>query len=61
VKQVESRVLIDLFFDPEDGGKMFLRNVFDFNGLHDIISQYIELFITTALRTSNPTCGLTYS
>jgi hypothetical protein len=25
-----------------------------FNGLHDIISQKIDLFITSAMRTSNP-------
>jgi hypothetical protein len=26
-----------------------------FNGLHGVISQEIELFITTAVRTSDPT------
>jgi hypothetical protein len=26
-----------------------------FNGLHGVISQTIEFFITTAVRTSNPT------
>jgi hypothetical protein len=26
------------------------------NGLHGVISQKIELFITNAVRTSNPTC-----
>jgi hypothetical protein len=26
-----------------------------FNGLHDVISQKVVLFITTAVRTSNPT------
>jgi hypothetical protein len=26
-----------------------------FNGIHGVISQEIELFITTAVRTSNPT------
>jgi hypothetical protein len=26
-----------------------------FNGLHDFISQKTELFITTGVRTSNPT------
>jgi hypothetical protein len=28
-----------------------------FDGLHGVISQKIELFITTAVRTSNPTQG----
>jgi hypothetical protein len=28
----------------------------DFNGLHSVVSQKIVLFITTAVRTSNPTC-----
>jgi hypothetical protein len=32
-------------FDPEDGGDMFLPNIC---GLHAVI------FITTAVRTSNP-------
>jgi hypothetical protein len=30
---------------------MFLRNV-TFNGLHSVISQKIQLFITTAVRNS---------
>jgi hypothetical protein len=45
--------LLGLFFDPEDGGDMFLPNVGCFNGLHGVISQKIVLFITTAVRTSN--------
>jgi hypothetical protein len=42
------------FFDREDGGGTFLWNIF--NGLHDIknMSQRRELFISTAVRTSNP-------
>jgi hypothetical protein len=28
----------------------------NFNRLHGVISQKAELFITTAVRTSNPTC-----
>jgi hypothetical protein len=31
-----------------------------FNGLCGVISQTIGLFITTAVRTSNPTCKLLY-
>jgi hypothetical protein len=38
--------LLGIFFCPEDGGDMFL---------HSVISQKIELFITTAGRTANPT------
>jgi hypothetical protein len=34
---------------PEDGGDDPL------NGLHSVISQKIALFISTAVRTSNPT------
>jgi hypothetical protein len=48
--------LLGLFFDPEDGGDMFPQNVYlTFNGLHGIVSQKRELFITTAVRTSDPT------
>jgi hypothetical protein len=38
------------------GGDMFLRNV-GLNGLHGVISQKMVLFITTAVRTPNPTYG----
>jgi hypothetical protein len=44
--------LLGLFFDAGEGGDMFLRDV---SGLHGVISQKIVLFITTAVRTSNPT------
>jgi hypothetical protein len=44
-----------LFFNPEDGGDMFLRKMLIFNGLHSFISQKTELFITTAVKTSNLT------
>jgi hypothetical protein len=47
--------LLGLFFDPEDGGDMFPKRRLTFNGLHGVISQKIVLFITTAVRTSNPT------
>jgi hypothetical protein len=43
--------LLDLF-NSEDGGDMFLRNLdYTFNRLHDFISQKIELFIATSMRT----------
>jgi hypothetical protein len=46
---------LGLFFDPEVG-HMFLRNVsLTFNGLQDVTFQKLELFMTTAVRTSNPT------
>jgi hypothetical protein len=49
-------VLLGLFFNPEDGGDMIPQNVYlTFNGLHGIVSQKTGLFITTAVRTSNPT------
>jgi hypothetical protein len=39
--------LLDLFFHPEHGGNMFLRNTyrFTFNGLHEVISQNMRFFI----------------
>jgi hypothetical protein len=37
-----------LFFDPEDGSDIFLRN--------GVTSQKTVLFITTAVKTSDPTC-----
>jgi hypothetical protein len=46
--------LLDLF-DPEDGGDVPSKHQLTFNGLHGVISQKIVLFITTAVRTSNPT------
>jgi hypothetical protein len=50
---------LSLFFDPEDGGDMFLQKVaLAFNRLHGLIYQKIELFITTAVRTSNPTWAI---
>jgi hypothetical protein len=43
--------LLGLFYDPEDGP---LKLRLTFNGLHGFRSQKTELFITTAVRTSNP-------
>jgi hypothetical protein len=43
-------------FTPEDGSGMFIRkNRMIFSGLHGVISQKIELLITTAARTLNST------
>jgi hypothetical protein len=48
--------LLGLFFDPEDGGDMFLKKRrLTLNGLQGVISQKMVLFITAAVRTSNPT------
>jgi hypothetical protein len=48
--------LLGLFFDAQNGDGMFLLNVgLNFNGLHGVISQMTEPFITTAVRSSNPT------
>jgi hypothetical protein len=35
-----------LFFDSEDGGDAFLRNILTFNRLHNIISQETQTFFT---------------
>jgi hypothetical protein len=42
-------LLLGLFLVSEKGSDMIL------NGLHAVISQKIEFFITTAVRISNPT------
>jgi hypothetical protein len=47
-------ILLGLFFDPEDGSGMFLRNV------GQVSTDYKTVFfITTAVRTPNPTCYFT--
>jgi hypothetical protein len=43
-----------LFLDIEEGGDMFLRKcLLSYIGLHGVISQKTELFIVTAVGTSN--------
>jgi hypothetical protein len=44
-----------LFFEPEDGGDVFPRNVGSLLTGYTALSQNIELFITVAVITSNPT------
>jgi hypothetical protein len=41
--------LLGLFFDPEDGGDVPKKRRLTFNGLHSVIAQKIELFITEKL------------
>jgi hypothetical protein len=43
--------LLLVLFSPEDGGDIFVRNV-TFNGLHGVISQKAERFITTGTSDS---------
>jgi hypothetical protein len=47
VKEVAGRA-------EDGGGHVPPKRPVNFNGLHGVISQKIELFIATALRTSNP-------
>jgi hypothetical protein len=42
------------FFDPEDGGDVPPKRRLKLNRLHGVISQKMILFITTAVKTSNP-------
>jgi hypothetical protein len=49
---IHAGFLRGMFFDPEDRGD---RCSLTFNGLRGVISQKIELFIATAVRTSDPT------
>jgi hypothetical protein len=54
VKQVAS--IAGLIIYPEDGGDIFVRIIGCLiNGLQGVVSQKIELFITTGVRTSNLT------
>jgi hypothetical protein len=51
--------LLSLFFDPDDGGDMFLQNVGSLPRDYRVISQTIELFTATAVKTSDPTSFMT--
>jgi hypothetical protein len=57
---LQADFLLGLFVDPEDGTDLFLRNVaWIICELHGVISQKIELFITTVIRSSNPRVFIT--
>jgi hypothetical protein len=45
--------LLCLFFDPESGGDVSPKRRSTFNGLHGCISQKIDFFINTVMRTTN--------
>lgn len=50
-----SRFLLGLLIDPENGDDIFIRNVSSFfTVLHVVMSQKPELFIKTAVRSSDP-------
>jgi hypothetical protein len=50
-----ARFLVSVLFNPEQRKRHFpSKHHLTFNGLYGVISQKIELFITTAVRTSNP-------
>jgi hypothetical protein len=42
--------LLGLFFDPEYGGDVSLKLRLTFNGLHGLISQKIEIFISISIK-----------
>jgi hypothetical protein len=48
-------VIAEIFVDPEDGGDMFLRNVGCVSTDYTASHPRIILFITTVVKTSNPT------
>jgi hypothetical protein len=58
--------LLHFLFNPEDAGDMFLQNVSSLStDYYGLMSQKIEFFIITTVRTSNPTfllllCRITY-
>jgi hypothetical protein len=43
--------LLGLFFDPADGGDTYFRNVGRLSKDYNVVTQKIEVFITTAVRT----------
>jgi hypothetical protein len=47
-------LLLNLFCELKMGAKYSSEKSVAFNSLHSVISQQIELFITTAVKISNP-------
>jgi hypothetical protein len=52
---MKQATLLCLPFDPEDVGYILLKRWLAFNVLYGVMSQKIELFIATTVRTSVPT------
>jgi hypothetical protein len=50
---IHAAFLLGLFSDPDDGGDVSPKRRLIFNGLHGVISQKIELFLSTAVRIAN--------
>jgi hypothetical protein len=52
-------ILLGLF-ELENGGDVTPKRRLNLNGLHGVISHMRVLFITTAVRTSNPTFYISF-
>jgi hypothetical protein len=44
-----------LLFNPDDGGDILPKRPLTFDGLYGVVSNKMELFVTTAVATSDPT------
>jgi hypothetical protein len=53
-KPAEAAGNLSLFFDPEDGGGMFLQNMGHVSELHSVTTQKPTFFTVTAMRAQNP-------
>jgi hypothetical protein len=54
-KLLATCLLAENFFDPEDRGDVPPKRRLHLNRLHGVTSQKMILFITPAVKTSNPT------
>jgi hypothetical protein len=52
--------LLNLFLYPEDGDDVPPKRRLKLDGLHGVISQRMILFITIAVKTSDPTMNIDY-